>query len=92
MREQIARDLHDDIGSNLGGIVLLSEMGRRHDAISPEARSDFAAIQEAAEGVINIVNENMFGALRMISVQQGYDPRYTDPLGRTFYVRATYKF
>ncbi len=49
LREQIARDLHDDIGSNLGGIVLLSEMGRRHDAISPEARSDFAAIQEAAE-------------------------------------------
>ena len=33
------------------------------------------SIKEAAEGVINIVNENMFGALRMISVQQGYDPR-----------------
>jgi signal transduction histidine kinase len=49
LREQIARDLHDDIGSNLGGIVLLSEMGRRHSAISPEARNDFAAIQEAAE-------------------------------------------
>jgi signal transduction histidine kinase len=49
LREQIARDLHDDIGSNLGGIVLLSEMGRRHNAISPEAINDFAAIQEAAE-------------------------------------------
>ncbi|SDH04205.1 MULTISPECIES: TonB-dependent receptor [unclassified Duganella] len=24
--------------------------------------------------------------------QSGYDPRYTDPLGRTFYVKATYKF
>jgi N-methylhydantoinase A len=30
---------------------------------------------EAARGIIDIVNENMFGALRMISVQQGYDPR-----------------
>ena len=30
---------------------------------------------EAAAGIIDIVNENMFGALRMISVQQGYDPR-----------------
>ncbi|MEL7029298.1 MAG: hydantoinase/oxoprolinase family protein, partial [Pseudomonadota bacterium] len=32
-------------------------------------------IKEAAEGVINIVNENMFGALRLVSVEQGYDPR-----------------
>lgn len=30
---------------------------------------------EAARGIIDIANENMFGALRMISVQQGYDPR-----------------
>jgi N-methylhydantoinase A len=30
---------------------------------------------EAARGIIDIVNENMFGALRIISVQQGYDPR-----------------
>jgi len=29
----------------------------------------------AARGIIDIVNENMFGALRMISVQQGYVPR-----------------
>jgi N-methylhydantoinase A len=32
-------------------------------------------LQAAAEGIINIVNENMFGALRLVSVQQGYDPR-----------------
>ena len=32
-------------------------------------------LHEAAAGIIDIVNENMFGALRMISVQQGYDPR-----------------
>lgn len=33
------------------------------------------SIREAAEGVIDIVNENMFGALRLVSVEQGYDPR-----------------
>jgi N-methylhydantoinase A len=33
------------------------------------------SLYEAARGIIDIVNENMFGALRMISVQQGYDPR-----------------
>ena len=32
-------------------------------------------LYDAAAGIIDIVNENMFGALRMISVQQGYDPR-----------------
>ena len=32
-------------------------------------------VKRAAAGVIDIVNENMFGALRLVSVQQGYDPR-----------------
>lgn len=32
-------------------------------------------VKEAAEGIINIVNENMFGALRLVSIEQGYDPR-----------------
>jgi N-methylhydantoinase A len=30
---------------------------------------------EAAEGIIRVVNEAMFGALRLVSVEQGYDPR-----------------
>jgi N-methylhydantoinase A len=32
-------------------------------------------VEEAAEGIIAIVNENMCGALRLVSVEQGYDPR-----------------
>ena len=32
-------------------------------------------VKEAAAGIIDIVNENMFGALRLVSVQQGFDPR-----------------
>jgi N-methylhydantoinase A len=32
-------------------------------------------LMEAAEGMIKIVNESMFGALRLVSVEQGYDPR-----------------
>lgn len=32
-------------------------------------------VLDAAEGVYNIVNENMFGALRLVSVEQGFDPR-----------------
>ncbi|MCL6646968.1 MAG: hydantoinase/oxoprolinase family protein [Chloroflexi bacterium] len=32
-------------------------------------------LYRAAEGIYNVVNENMLGALRLVSVQRGYDPR-----------------
>lgn len=32
-------------------------------------------VYQAAEGILSIVNENMAGALRLVSVQRGYDPR-----------------
>jgi N-methylhydantoinase A len=32
-------------------------------------------LHRAAEGILDIVNENMAGALRLVSVQRGYDPR-----------------
>jgi N-methylhydantoinase A len=34
-----------------------------------------ASVEEAAEGILSIVNENMAGALRVVSVQRGHDPR-----------------
>ena len=33
------------------------------------------SLERAASGIIDIVNENMCGALRLVSVEQGYDPR-----------------
>lgn len=33
------------------------------------------SLMDAAAGIISIVNETMYGALRLVSVQQGYDPR-----------------
>jgi len=33
------------------------------------------SLMEAASGIIDIVNENIFGAIRLVSVQQGYDSR-----------------
>jgi N-methylhydantoinase A len=32
-------------------------------------------LADAARGIYDIVNENMVGALRLVSVEQGYDPR-----------------
>jgi N-methylhydantoinase A len=34
-----------------------------------------ASVEQAAEGILAIVNENMAGALRLVSVQRGHDPR-----------------
>ena len=39
------------------------------------ARPLGVSIEEAARGIIRIVDENMLGALRVVSVQRGIDPR-----------------
>ncbi len=48
LRQQIAADLHDDIGSNLGSIAILSEMAARDEGNSPEGREDFDEIHQIA--------------------------------------------
>ncbi|PXA99314.1 5-oxoprolinase [Nostoc sp. 3335mG] len=58
----------------LGGTFKLDKAGAEK-AVQTIADALGIGLYEAARGIIDIVNENMFGALRMISVQQGYDPR-----------------
>jgi N-methylhydantoinase A len=58
----------------LGGAFKLDRAGAEA-AVQTIADKLGIGLMEAARGIIDIVNENMFGALRMISVQQGYDPR-----------------
>ena len=60
--------------SLLGGAFKLDREGAAR-AVQTIADALGIGLMEAARGIIDIVNENMFGALRMISVQQGYDPR-----------------
>ena len=47
---------------------------------------------ELTVGVKNLLNEDPPFSNQIGTFQSGYDPRFADPLGRTFYVRATYKF
>jgi N-methylhydantoinase A len=58
----------------LGGTFKLDREGAKA-AVQTIADALGIDLMAAARGIIDIVNENMFGALRMISVQQGYDPR-----------------
>jgi N-methylhydantoinase A len=58
----------------LGGTFKLDREGSKR-AVQKIADAMGIDLMAAARGIIDIVNENMFGALRMISVQQGYDPR-----------------
>lgn len=60
--------------SLLGGTFVLDRKAAE-TAVQKVADAMGIGLHEAAAGIIDIVNENMFGALRMISVQQGYDPR-----------------
>ena len=58
----------------LGGAFKLDRKAAE-TAVQKVADALGIGLYAAASGIIDIVNENMFGALRMISVQQGYDPR-----------------
>jgi ligand-binding sensor domain-containing protein len=48
LRGRIAEDLHDEIGSDLGGIILLSELATHHPALPPEAQASLQEINTTA--------------------------------------------
>ena len=58
----------------LGGEMSL-DVEKAREAVKKIADTLHLTIEQAAQGIIDIVNENMFGALRLVSVQRGLDPR-----------------
>lgn len=62
------------VTSRLGGDMKIDK-SLAEKAVATIAEPLGKSVKEAAEGIINIVNENMFGALRLVSIEQGYDPR-----------------
>ncbi|KRW60956.1 hydantoinase/oxoprolinase family protein [Pseudomonas sp. TTU2014-080ASC] len=67
----------------LGYLPAIQKLGGdfqvRHDlateAVQKIADAMGVTLFEAAEGIVRLANEHMYGALRLISVEQGYDPR-----------------
>jgi N-methylhydantoinase A len=56
-----------------GDMVLNRELSAK--AVQKIADALKLSLEDAASGIYDIVNENMVGALRLVSVEQGYDPR-----------------
>ncbi len=58
----------------IGGEMTLDADAAR-TAVQKIADAMGLSVADAADGILRIVNENMAGALRVISVQRGHDPR-----------------
>jgi N-methylhydantoinase A len=58
-----------------GGEITLDRAAARAAVGTIAEATGLGSVEQAAAGITDIVNENMFGALRLVSVQQGFDPR-----------------
>jgi len=58
----------------LGGKMELDREAAR-EVIEDLAEERDSSVEEAAQAVLDITNEEMHGALRVVSVERGYDPR-----------------
>ena len=57
VRVQIARDLHDDLGSRIGGIRLLSEVALADKSLNKEAAEDWQSVNECAAAAIEAMRD-----------------------------------
>ncbi|MCW2611196.1 MAG: 5-oxoprolinase [Cryptosporangiaceae bacterium] len=60
--------------TRLGGEMVL-DRDAAVTAVGKIAAALDLSVEDAAAGIIDIVNENMYGALRLVSLEQGYDPK-----------------
>ncbi len=61
---------------HLAGGAITLDVERARKAIAKHIAEPLKlSVEEAAHGIIRIVNEGMLGALRVVSVQRGIDPR-----------------
>ncbi|MFI7542154.1 hydantoinase/oxoprolinase family protein [Actinoplanes sp. NPDC049599] len=58
-----------------GGEITLDREAARAAVQTVADAMGLPSAEAAAAGIIDIVNENMLGGLRLVSVQQGFDPR-----------------
>ena len=57
VRVQIARDLHDDLGSRIGGIRLVSEVSLADKNLDETSREDWESVNECAQSAIEAMRD-----------------------------------
>jgi N-methylhydantoinase A len=61
--------------ATLAGGEITLDVDAARTAVGTVADAMGLSVEAAAAGIVDIVNENMLGGLRLVSVQQGFDPR-----------------
>ena len=61
--------------ASLAGGEITLDVEAARAAVQTVADAMGLTVEQAAAGIIDIVNENMLGGLRLVSVQKGHDPR-----------------
>ncbi len=61
--------------ASLAGGEITLDVDAARAAVQTVADAMGLTLEQAAAGIIDIVNENMLGGLRLVSVQRGHDPR-----------------
>jgi N-methylhydantoinase A len=61
--------------TSLAGGEITLDVEAARAAVATVADAMGLSLEAAAAGIVDIVNENMLGGVRLVSVQQGFDPR-----------------
>ncbi|TDU80746.1 histidine kinase [Prosthecobacter fusiformis] len=72
MQDKLARDLHDEIGSNLGSITLICSIATQPDATPESVQADLSEIGRVAEETANSMRD-MVDLIRRPSPDKGRD-------------------
>jgi N-methylhydantoinase A len=59
----------------LGGELMLDREAARSAVSKHVAEPLGLSVEEAAAGILRVVNNNMMGAIRVVSIERGHDPR-----------------
>jgi len=79
---------------SIGGAVAMERDVKSYTTVDYQIKADYIKNLTLTAGIKNLLDQDPPLSVRNSGGgnQVGYDGRYTDPLGRTFYVNASYKF
>ncbi|MYM39142.1 TonB-dependent receptor domain-containing protein [Duganella qianjiadongensis] len=79
---------------SIGGVVAMERDVRSYTTLDYQLKANYVKNLTLTAGIKNLLNQDPPFSIRNSGGgnQVGYDGRYADPLGRSFYLTANYKF